>query len=388
MPSYTYEELSGGSPQENADLLRAILAGKERGARRDMVLANAAAALLVGGKVGDLRAGVKLAAELIDSGAARKKLDELDLWSRTGSHRRANEHGEPAAEIHGGIGGGACCGQDPLDLRDQGQESRRKGTCSQGETRLPWHEDMESAGAACLSVVTESRHFGGSLELLRSRGFGSLVAGPAQGLRDRPRRSAGHQGARCVLPAPDGGQCSIGRSSWNCTRKPADAAWKRWSRSTTRRNSHKALTLDLDLLGINNRDIRQLETDNGTVANTLRLLRMVPPRGPESISESSISTPEEVRAVLAAGGLGVLVGTSILRARDVAEGVRRLVRCDEWLEHGSGQDLRQHGCGTGSACAWRPARIASGSWSSTRSPCRGTFHASKRAGCFPSFRRW
>jgi len=81
LPRYTYEELSGGSPQDNADILIAILAGKERGARRDMVLANAAGALLVGGKASDLRAGVKLATELIDSGSARKKLDELILES-------------------------------------------------------------------------------------------------------------------------------------------------------------------------------------------------------------------------------------------------------------------------------------------------------------------
>jgi indole-3-glycerol phosphate synthase len=86
---------------------------------------------------------------------------------------------------------------------------------------------------------------------------------------------------------------------------------------------HKALSLDVDLLGINNRDILQLETDSGTVANTLRLLHMVP-RGVRVISESSISAPEEVRAVLAAGGLGVLVGTSILRTPDIAEGVRQL----------------------------------------------------------------
>jgi anthranilate phosphoribosyltransferase len=77
LPCYTYEELAGGDPQQNAELVCAILAGKEGGARRDMVLANAAAAILVGGKVADLRAGAKLAAELIDSGAARKKLDQL-----------------------------------------------------------------------------------------------------------------------------------------------------------------------------------------------------------------------------------------------------------------------------------------------------------------------
>ena len=77
LPRSTYEELAGGDPQQNADLVCAILAGKERGARRDMVLANAAAALLVGGKAADLRTGAKLAAELIDSGEARKKLDQL-----------------------------------------------------------------------------------------------------------------------------------------------------------------------------------------------------------------------------------------------------------------------------------------------------------------------
>lgn len=77
LPRYTYEELTGGSPQDNANILTAILTGREQGARRDMVLANAAAALLVGGKVDRLREGVGLAAELIDNGSAKKKLDEL-----------------------------------------------------------------------------------------------------------------------------------------------------------------------------------------------------------------------------------------------------------------------------------------------------------------------
>ena len=77
LPTYTYEELSGGDPQRNALLVRGILDGTEQGARRAMVLANAAAALLVGGKAADLGSGARLAAELIDSGAARRKLDEL-----------------------------------------------------------------------------------------------------------------------------------------------------------------------------------------------------------------------------------------------------------------------------------------------------------------------
>lgn len=77
LPRYTYGELLGGSPQENAEILRAILTGRETGARRDMVLANAAAALMVGGKVSKLRDGVMLAAELIDSGKAQQKFEQF-----------------------------------------------------------------------------------------------------------------------------------------------------------------------------------------------------------------------------------------------------------------------------------------------------------------------
>ena len=86
-----------------------------------------------------------------------------------------------------------------------------------------------------------------------------------------------------------------------------------------------ALTLDLDLLGINNRDIRQLERDDGTVANTLRLLELVPP-GVRTISESAITGPDEARQVIVAGGAGVLVGTAILKAADPATAVRDLVQ--------------------------------------------------------------
>ena len=70
------EALLGGTPQENARLLLAVLGG-ERGPRRDVVLLNAGAALEVAGRAADLRAGVRLAAETIDSGAAMARLERL-----------------------------------------------------------------------------------------------------------------------------------------------------------------------------------------------------------------------------------------------------------------------------------------------------------------------
>lgn len=67
-------DLKGGSPVENAEIVRGILNG-EKGSRRDVVLMNAGAALYVAGKAESLENGVELAAELIDSGAALRKLE-------------------------------------------------------------------------------------------------------------------------------------------------------------------------------------------------------------------------------------------------------------------------------------------------------------------------
>jgi anthranilate phosphoribosyltransferase len=69
-------DLSGGSPEENACILRDILAGK-KGAARDIVLMNAGAAIFVGGRAGTLAEGIQLAAASIDSGKAQEKLDAL-----------------------------------------------------------------------------------------------------------------------------------------------------------------------------------------------------------------------------------------------------------------------------------------------------------------------
>ena len=69
-------DLVGGSPAENAEITRAILAG-EKGPKRDAVLMNAGAALYIGGKAESLADGIRLAAELIDSGRAEETLKKL-----------------------------------------------------------------------------------------------------------------------------------------------------------------------------------------------------------------------------------------------------------------------------------------------------------------------
>ena len=74
------EELTGGTPDENAAITKAVLAG-EQGARRTAVVLNAGAGLYVAGKEDSIEAGVRLAEELIDSGKAEKKLEEFVKYS-------------------------------------------------------------------------------------------------------------------------------------------------------------------------------------------------------------------------------------------------------------------------------------------------------------------
>lgn len=73
-------DLAGGTPEENAEILRSILSG-EKGHRRNAVLMNAGAALCIGEKADTLENGIKLAAELIDSGKAMNTLEKLITFS-------------------------------------------------------------------------------------------------------------------------------------------------------------------------------------------------------------------------------------------------------------------------------------------------------------------
>jgi anthranilate phosphoribosyltransferase len=76
LPRARLEDIRGGEPQHNAKLMRDLLAGAG-GPLRDVVLLNSGAALLVGGRAPTVEAGMEVAAQSIDSGSARRVLDEL-----------------------------------------------------------------------------------------------------------------------------------------------------------------------------------------------------------------------------------------------------------------------------------------------------------------------
>ena len=87
----TLEDIKTGTPAENAATIRGVLDGSITGPRKDAVVFNAAGALMVGGRAEDFAEGVRLARQLIESGAAKEKLDALVVYS--------NRMGRPARGI-------------------------------------------------------------------------------------------------------------------------------------------------------------------------------------------------------------------------------------------------------------------------------------------------
>ena len=78
----TKEELTGGTPEENAEITRKILSGEDLGAKRCAVCLNAGAAIYIAGKAATMEEGVRMAERLIDEGAAAGKLEQFIEESR------------------------------------------------------------------------------------------------------------------------------------------------------------------------------------------------------------------------------------------------------------------------------------------------------------------
>jgi len=81
VPRCSPEELAGGSPSDNATTIREVFAGAD-GGRRSAILLNAAGAIAAGGLAHDLREGLALAREALNSGAAGERLEQLVAFSR------------------------------------------------------------------------------------------------------------------------------------------------------------------------------------------------------------------------------------------------------------------------------------------------------------------
>ena len=71
------DDIKTGTPEENANIIKGVFSGQITGPRKDAIILNASGALVVGGKAKDFAEGIVLARQIIESGAAEKKLNEL-----------------------------------------------------------------------------------------------------------------------------------------------------------------------------------------------------------------------------------------------------------------------------------------------------------------------
>ncbi len=175
------------------------------------------------------------------------------------------------------------------------------------------------AGASALSVLTDERHFGGSLEDLRA----VRAAVPLPVLRKdfvldplqvREARAAGADAILLIVRILD--DASLRLLHDEATAHGMDVLVEVHDRAELER----AIALGADLIGINNRDLSTFETRLDT---TLALAASVPP-DTLLVSESGIRTAGDVRRLAAAGAGAILVGESLLRAPDPEAAARAL----------------------------------------------------------------
>lgn len=181
---------------------------------------------------------------------------------------------------------------------------------------------LTAAGAPALSVVTEPKHFGGSPGLLRK-----IRAAVPVPVLHKDFISSKDQLAESADLGADAILLIASMLEKRQLLKLIEGALKAGLEPLVEIHCAGELEnikeLSLSMVGINNRNILELETDNGGVDNTERLAGLVNP-GSLIISESSISSPADVKRAFTAGAHAVLVGTAILRAVSPAEMYKRL----------------------------------------------------------------
>ncbi len=207
-------------------------------------------------------------------------------------------------------------------IPDIKRKSPGEGDLMFGRNPLETARSLEQAGAPVISVVTEADHYGGSLELLRE--ISEAVRVPVlrkdfiktkEGLQETA--AYGASGVLLISSILEKEQlCQLIEEAYKLGLEPL----------VETHNEAEILAvrdLNLSFIGINNRNIIQWEMDDGNVNTTETLAGLVSPRV-FLLSESSISTPDDVERAANAGAHGVLVGTAIHKAKDPAEMYQKL----------------------------------------------------------------
>lgn len=238
----------------------------------------------------------------------KKKRPEADLVGALGPVPR----GRPFSE--------ALIAEGISLIAEMKRSSPSKGAIRPGASVTEIVTAYQDAGAAAVSVLTEPKWFGGSLDdLVEARGAVHLpiirkdfIIDPYQLIE---ARVAGADAALLIVAA-------LGRERLEELMHAAhDLGLDCLVEVHDEEEVETAVDAGAEIIGINNRDLHSLEVDLGT---TFRLLSDVP-AGTVVVAESGISTREDVRDLEDAGVDAILVGEALMRQTDPRDGVRSLL---------------------------------------------------------------
>lgn len=209
-------------------------------------------------------------------------------------------------------------------IPDLKRHSPKEGELFRRRDPLSLGRQLVEHGAPALSVVTESRHFKGELAILREVAAGISVPILRKDFLTEERdvtvsRQAG--AAAILLIAAFLPPTRLSRLREAARREGLEVLVE----VHTEDELYRALKTEPDMLGINNRDILRLETDEGGVEITERLAPLVP-KGVFVISESGLSSPQDMRRAARAGARAAIVGTALWRTARPEKKLRELMR--------------------------------------------------------------
>lgn len=201
----------------------------------------------------------------------------------------------------------------------------RDGDLLKGRDPVKLAKRMANCEIAGLSVVTEPRYFGGSKELLRD--IAKAVDKPILHKDfittvERVEESKRMGSSAILLIASMLSDLDLATLHRHAHSLGLETVVEVHTEKELRRVL--ALDLDLDILGINNRDIILLETDDSDVSVTETLA----PKIEDDViilSESSLKTPDDVRRALKGGADSVLIGTAVMQADNVEGFLKELI---------------------------------------------------------------